>query len=408
MNTELTAEQKRLQAIQQITRGILAEKPPDEIAKIALMQLDHLISAQYAVVVLFNQQTEGKIITKNNPENLAILVNMNVPIAEFYQRGILENGAIFYIPDLTSVKNLPLELKKLYLAGIRSFLSLPLFVQGILVGELNFADHRIDWLNTDTEIIREIGYQLAIMLKNTQLITQIKTEKNRLSKLKFDFIESQDKQNQQLSQELNYQLGEQLKNIKNKLQNLSGENTGEKIPAIMNIIDQIRQKFRPLYLEIRPLILDELGLASAIRWYIEQKLAKSAAIAEFKITPITADLSPEFENICFRIVQEGLINISQDYPEQKIIFELGQIGEQLFLKVSNHQQKVTEKAWLGKTIKTDKLELLADKVLLLGGEFNIKYEFSRITEIHVRLPLKSGLVPEIKTKQIGVSPGKNH
>ena len=75
------------------------------------------------------------------------------------------------------------------------------------------------------------------------------------------------------------------------------------------ITDNVLNQIRSLSLDLHPSILDDLGLAYALKWYADRQAERAGLKIEVAADPSPPRLPQEIEIVCFRIVQEALTNI---------------------------------------------------------------------------------------------------
>ena len=68
---------------------------------------------------------------------------------------------------------------------------------------------------------------------------------------------------------------------------------------------------RNLSLDLRPSLLDDLGLIPALRWYLKRQAVRVGFAARFVAEPEEMHLPPELEITCFRVAQEALTNVAR-------------------------------------------------------------------------------------------------
>src|SRR5438046_9105948 len=85
--------------------------------------------------------------------------------------------------------------------------------------------------------------------------------------------------------------------------------THKKIKSMIAEVDQTIQKVRQIVTELRPSILDELGLSAAIEWQLSEFQERTGISGIFESSSETLNLSRDFGAAIFRVVQEGLINV---------------------------------------------------------------------------------------------------
>ena len=79
----------------------------------------------------------------------------------------------------------------------------------------------------------------------------------------------------------------------------------------VQITDQLIQHIRNLALDLRPSLLDELGLVSAMQWYVNRQAERAGWTVDYAIQEFECRPSPEIEITCFRVLQEALTNTAR-------------------------------------------------------------------------------------------------
>ncbi len=68
---------------------------------------------------------------------------------------------------------------------------------------------------------------------------------------------------------------------------------------------------RNLALDLRPALLDELGLVPALRWYLDRQRQRAGLKIDFVAEPPELRLPSDLATVCFRVVQEALTNVTR-------------------------------------------------------------------------------------------------
>ncbi|WP_086761412.1 sensor histidine kinase [Nostoc sp. 106C] len=221
---------------------------------------------------------------------------------------------------------------------------------------------------------------------------QLKTQE-RLQTLSGKLIEAQEVERRRLAHELHDEIGQALTAVKINLQTLQHSSNINKtelpLQESIDIVEVSLQQVRSLSLDLRPSLLDDLGLVVALRWYIDRQTQRAGIIGEFVSKPLKTKLSPNLETTCFRIVQEALTNIVRHAKAQRVTVELWQQETQLHLIIRDDGIGFDVYAAREKATKGGSLGLLGmeERVLLIGGQIKMKSVHQHGTEIHAILPL---------------------
>jgi signal transduction histidine kinase len=163
----------------------------------------------------------------------------------------------------------------------------------------------------------------------------------------------------------------------------------EPIQESVNIVEVALEQVRNLSLDLRPSLLDDLGLVAALRWYVDRYTQRTGIATQLSATSYQTQLSSSIETACFRIVQEALTNAARHAKPQKVTVSLEQRDEKLHLLIQDdgigfNVQVARERATRGGSLGLLGME---ERTLLAGGQFTIKSIPSHGTEIDVCFPL---------------------
>jgi two-component system, NarL family, sensor histidine kinase UhpB len=159
-----------------------------------------------------------------------------------------------------------------------------------------------------------------------------------------------------------------------------------KVAAMETLIDTTIQRVRRIAAELRPGILDDLGLAAAIDWQRREFRSRTGIRCRFRSTLPDLPLDRELSTGIFRICQEALTNIIRHAQATRISIHLAMEGELLVLSVEDDGRGITDQELISST----SLGLLGmrERALLLGGELTVVGKPSKGTTVMARVPLR--------------------
>jgi signal transduction histidine kinase len=218
-----------------------------------------------------------------------------------------------------------------------------------------------------------------------------------LQVLSRQLLEAQENERRHIARELHDEIGQALTAVKINLQ--AAQRTPAALDAYLedstSIVDRTLQQVRTLSLDLRPALLDDLGLGAALRWYVDRQAQRAGFTVQFVIDPLEPRPRPELETACFRVAQEALTNVLRHAQAQHVRVELRQSGTELHLLIRDDgtgfdvhaaQQRAEQGASLG-------LLGMQERVWLVGGQIEIASAAAQGTEIRVRFPLHHGSQP---------------
>ena len=298
----------RLTSLHEIDRAILAIQPPEKIARVALRHLAKLVPFWRASVARIDLGTnERRVLTSIGALSRRWPPGTLTPI-EPEDLDALKRGQSTIVDDLHQLTGLSEQLTLLKNAGARSAARLPLLVRGRLIGSINLYSDRPGAYTADTvELIREAANQVAIALHNTRLYEENRLARQRLEVLSRRLIRAQEDERRQIARELHDEIGQALTAVKVNLQGVKNRLAGQddRVTECIAIVDDTLARARSMALDLRPSLLDDLGLVAALQWYVERHARRTGLEGRFIADPEKLRAAPEIETACFRVVAGG-------------------------------------------------------------------------------------------------------
>ena len=158
----------------------------------------------------------------------------------------------------------------------------------------------------------------------------------------------------------------------------------------LKVVERVLEQVQDISLNLRPSILDDLGLEPALRWYTDRQAALVELKVEFHADPLEQRLDSVIETVCFRVAQEALTNVVRHAQAKTVTVELRQAAGKLHLRVRDdgigfEVAPVREKAVLGASLGLLSME---ERAALAGGGLEFISIPRRGTEVHAWFPLK--------------------
>ena len=222
------------------------------------------------------------------------------------------------------------------------------------------------------------------------------TERKRAAELLQTFprrlIEAQEEERKRIARELHDEIGQVLTAISLNLQAVRASGltptSTPKIDESILVVDDALHHVQNLALELRPSLLDDLGLAAAIRWFVDRYAQRTGIKVEVTMDVQIADgrLSRELETACFRIVQEALTNVARHAEAQTVSIHLRALSNEIRISIKDDGVGFDAAAGNGAAPFRLGLRGMEERALALGGKLEIKSARARGTEILAYFP----------------------
>jgi signal transduction histidine kinase len=199
-----------------------------------------------------------------------------------------------------------------------------------------------------------------------------------------------------IARQVHDELGQALTGIKLDLSWLAGRMPGaaalrRKIKATSAHVDATIHAVRRIATELRPGVLDSLGLAAAIDWQAADFQRRTGIRCAVKIGVKDALLDQDVSTVCFRIFQEALTNIIRHAKATRVEVGLAPDGPNLVLTVRDNGRGISEKD----VVHNRSIGLIGmrERAAQLGGEVSFFGRPARGTTVTIRVPLPAASRP---------------
>jgi len=227
-------------------------------------------------------------------------------------------------------------------------------------------------------------------------ITERKLAQDALQMFSRQLIEAQEDERRRIARELHDQIGQVLTAIKMNLhtvqQDCNTTEAGSHIKDNIEAVDQALRLVRDLSIDLRPPLLDDLGLVTALRWYVDRYAKRTGLNVELTIELPDENerFSRELETACFRIAQEALTNIVRHAQASRILVRLVKDEAKLFLSVKDDGVGFNIESLRKRASRVATLGLISmqERAHAAGGDIEIHSAPSQGTEVRFVLPLE--------------------
>jgi PAS domain S-box-containing protein len=194
-----------------------------------------------------------------------------------------------------------------------------------------------------------------------------------------------------IAREMHDEFGQALTAIKMDLESLRNNlppdqpKQHERALAMRNILDDLVAATRRLAADLRPLVLDDLGLVAALEWLTQNFSQRTGIVVKLTVNDMPTKVPDPLASALFRITQESLTNISKHAGASMVMVRLEQEDAWLQLTVRDNGRGIE----LADMDKPGSYGLLGirERVTLLGGELVVSRNPTHGTQVRVRIPL---------------------
>jgi PAS domain S-box-containing protein len=239
------------------------------------------------------------------------------------------------------------------------------------------------------QFAESLGSLCELVLTNTRLLNEVKTSQENLQELSHQLVRVHEEERRNLARELHDEIGQYLTALKLRLNQENGGKTinMEQVEQAQELVNELIRKVRKMSLDLRPSMLDDLGLQPALDWYFERYTQQTGIVVDFDPQELEQKrFSSEVEITIFRIVQESLTNVARHAGVEKVYVQVVAFQDTLELMIDD--EGIGFALEEHKAGSSSGLTGMAERTRLLQGEMEIQTMPGKGTRILVRLPLR--------------------
>jgi len=247
------------------------------------------------------------------------------------------------------------------------------------------SDEKAQYLR-QIEVMGPLLGQVAIALAHARLYGEVHAGQVRLRELSRRLLQVQEEERRLLATELHDEVGQTLTGLKLMLEanarmtpEIRGDRNREAVRMVSELLDQVRQ----LSLDLRPPMVEDLGLAAAMEWLARRFETQTQLTVELQCTGLEREMSLETQMTAYRLVQEGLTNVARHAKVEAATVRVWVEDEALWTMVMDEGVGMPGDSGHQGT----GLSGMRERASLLGGSLQVESAPGQGTRIMATLPV---------------------
>lgn len=223
---------------------------------------------------------------------------------------------------------------------------------------------------------------------------EVRLSHERLKSLASKLERVREEERTAISRELHDELGQILSGLRMDLSWLlkrlpeNNKTLVDKTAFMLSYLEPAIDMVRRISSDLRPGILDDLGLIAAVEWQIQMFRTRTGIACRLEAALEEGGLDRDLKTALFRIIQESLTNISKHAEATEVIVSIKSDQDRIMLRIEDNGKGV-KPSDLRKT-KSMGILGIRERVSLLDGEFSIQGFQGKGTLLSVRVPMRAG------------------
>ena len=218
---------------------------------------------------------------------------------------------------------------------------------------------------------------------------EVRLSRDRLAELSRRLVEAQETEQRAIGRELHDQVGQMLTALKLTLEivpQLPADRSAQKLAGAQELVDDLMNRVSRLSLELRPPMLDDLGLVPALTWHVNRFQEQTGIEVDFKHSGTEGRrFGAEIETTAYRVIQEALTNVARHARGTRARLEVRVRGEGMEIQIEDDGAGFDPQVAFA---KNRGLGGMRERVGLLNGTFRVESQTGKGARIFIALPLK--------------------
>lgn len=371
----------------------------DAILKVALENVLHIMNGAIGGILLMDEQAQTMSYRVHQGLSDTYIHRVQLRVGEGIAGRVAQSGKATFLEDISTdprVANPDLVSTE----GLKAFISVPLRAKDKVLGVINVASRSPrHFSRTDMHLLHSIGDQLGVAIEQARLYERLRRARERYQRLARQTLVAQEDERKRIARELHDETAQALAGLTLQLQALvdMAEMAEHQDPEfitrlkkIQSLAIMIHKEISRLIADLRPALLDTLGLIPAIRQHAETSLRPLGINVTVESKGLDKRLPPEVETGLFRVIQGAVGNIAQHSQAKNVSITLERQTDELLLWVRDDGigfdvSKFTniEESGRGRGVFS-----MRERVGLLGGVGFIDSEPGKGTTVRAKIPLR--------------------
>jgi signal transduction histidine kinase len=376
------------QTLTGFSRGLSTLRDQEEVVRLVLETITETLGAESATFWLLDAERNVYRPRQTSEVGETSEVLRELPAADELPFWLFaEQRSLLLLPSDTTPAGE--ELRQL-----GAVLAVPLLAEQRLLGFLTLDTKRSGLLYTDDdlELLGSLAQSAGLALENARL------HEERLGMLRQQLAQvtaAQEEERQRIARELHDGVGPALASLNLRLRTAGklvqpNEAAAQELAELAELTRANIQDIRRLIYDLRPAVLDELGLVAALEEYVERYEEEQGLQVRLRVPEGKERLPGPLETTLFRVIQEGLTNAARHAKAQQVEVTLDWDEGQVVLRIADDGQgfDLREAAGRAKGGRHLGLWSMRERVEQLGGRLQIESQPGSGTTIEATVPVK--------------------
>ncbi len=373
----------------------------DAILQVALDNVLNIMNGAVGGILILDEQTHTLSYRVHRGLSDRFVAETQLSLGEGIAGTVAQNGKAIMLEDFSADPRTA-HADIVSDEGLKSLICVPLRAKDKVLGVINVTSKMSHVFTTnDMHLLHSIGDQLGVAIEQARLNERLRRARERLRRLARQNLVAEEEERRRIARELHDETSQSLSGLALQLQALvtSAEMSGkydqefiEGLKKVQALTVQVHTEVSRLIADLRPALLDTLGLIPAVRQHAESTLNHRDISVSVQVKGKERRLSPEYETGLFRFIQGAVGNIAQHSRASNAFINFEYRDSELVIGIRDNGQGfvVAEITDVEESGRGRGLFSMRERVGFLGGHSWIESEPGKGTNVWARVPIDEG------------------
>ncbi len=397
---DTSREGHELLAVSRVAAALSGLWDLDAILRVALNNVLNIMNGAVGGILLLDKETQTLSYRVHQGLSTTFVEQVRLKVGEGIAGGVAQTGKAILLEDISTDPRVAYS-DLVSAEGLKAFISVPLRSKDRVLGVITVASRATRrFAKNDMYLLHAIGDQLGVAIDKAGLYERLRRARERYRQLARQTLLAHEEERKRLARELHDETSQALSGLALQLQALvtMAEKSGgdaefiNRLKMIQSLAVQVHKEINRLMADLRPTLLDTLGLIPAIRQYAEANLRHLGIDVSIDIKGAETRLPPEMEAGLYRFFQGAIGNIAKHSKAKKTGIILEYQNNEFWVQISDDGigfdvSKITD---IDESGRGRGVFSMKERIGLLGGTCRIESKPGHGTTIQAKVRLNWG------------------
>jgi len=402
LEDERERQRHELIALSRVSAALSGLWDLDAILRVALDNLLNIMNGTVGGILLLEEQSQTLCYRVHQGLGKEYVEGVRLRLGEGIIGRVAQSGKAVLLEDISTDPRVAYP-TLVNAEGLKAFIAVPLRTKDKVLGVINIASRETRHFTTnDTHLLHAIGDQLGVAIEQSRLYERLRKARERLRRLARQNLVAEEEERRRIARELHDETSQTLSGLALQLQALvdkaemSDNQDAEFIAGlkkVQSLTVQVHSEVSRLIADLRPALLDTLGLVPAVRQHAETRLQPLEINVSVETKKAERRFPSDVETALFRVVQGAIGNIVQHSKAKNATITLEYQPKEFLLSISDDGQgfNVSEITDVEESGRGRGLFSMRERVGFLGGTGGVDSEIGVGTTVWARVPIGQGI-----------------